>query len=417
MYTKNIFRSVSSSFHSKNRLNKAFDVLCEKIEIDKMARFASRYYIILCHNLDQYENRKITKNRIIGACFFRLCSFITGLRYLLSASVNKKWMTIMMADANYMISNQRLFSSIFCLAAFVILFIGLLLQLNEMEYKFTLLDFLIAWKNKTLLGLNARNTKKLVLIINLMVNLLMKQAFWPLVFACVALLIGPSLVAYFDKESGFLVVPIIFFSFCLFIWSVQFICIVCAGFVAWSVPFFYLKFKFQEIHQEIQSCIQTNNQTQLSESINDHQTTCLQVEAINNVFKFVVFVLYYFGSPALMTLLYVSHARETIPIARPICAFILVLVYFVVFYLNLVSAQISHSAAKPRKLLYKYLINNQMPITMRFKIYKFIAKLSGPDIGFYCWDIFAMNNHTFAKYLGNCAYSYILILDLYNKIK
>ena len=416
MYTKTLVTTMSHSFHMKKNFNLKLDNLSEQIDIDKIVKFASRYYIILCHDLSQYENRTITKKRIIGAWLFRFCSLVTGIRFLLSSMMHKKWMSVIMSDANYMISNQRLISMIFSIAAFVILFIGVLLQVNEMNGKFTLLDFLIAWKRKKLLGLSRRNAKRLIIMINMMSKLLMVQAFWPLVILNSALMVGPTILAYLDPQSGFMLIPSIFFSVCLFVWIVQFYCIVCAGFVAWSIPFFYLKFKFQELYEQIRWCVHCNDQTLLMNSISQHYSLAIQTKLIDDIFKFVVFALYYFGSPALMMLLYASQTTQTVAIARPICGFIVLLVYFVVFYLNLVSSRISYHAEKPRKLLHKYLFQHTMPFDTRFKIYKFIEKLSGSDIGFHCWDMFPMNSYTFYKYISSCAYSYLLVIGLYSKM-
>ena len=161
--------------------------------------------------------------------------------------------------------------------------------------------------------------------------------------------------------------------------------------------------------------MQTHNKSTLLEAISNHNRLAIWTKEIDNVFKFVVYVLYNFASPALLMLLYATHARETVTIARPVCGFIVVMVYFVVFYLNLVSALISHSAKKPRKLLYKFLLDNKMSLNIRLRVVVFIEKLSGPDIGFHCWNLFAMNNYTFYKYLANCGCTYFLILDLFNK--
>ena len=143
-----------------------------------------------------------------------------------------------------------------------------------------------------------------------MVKLLMKQAFWPLVGFTAILLIGFSFVAYFQQKYQMFVIPLIFFNVCLFVWSLQFYCIVCAGFVAWSVPLFYLKFKFKEVHAMIETCVKHNNMIALKNLISQHNTLSVQTRLIDDVFMFVIFILYYVASPALMLFLYLSHAKE-----------------------------------------------------------------------------------------------------------
>ena len=385
--------------------------------VDQITKFASVCNIILCEHLDNYQNRVISKKRIELAFLFRLCSLITVVRYLLSTAFNTKLMVVLMSNSNFLITNPRIFSLFVSLAASCILLISLLLQVTEMKYKLTLLDFFLKWKNKRLLPLNSMNTRRMTWLINLMTNFVMKEAFCLLLVFNSCLFFGPTIQAYLDPASGFLLIPIILHSLCLFIWLVQFMCIVSAGFVALSVPFFYLKYKFKELEQQIKWCVKYNNQMQLMRAIRQHNVTALETKAIDDVFKFVVFYLYVLGSPALIVLMVICQIRETVAIARLFSAIIVIIEYFVVFYLNLFSAQISHSARKPTKLLYKFLIGNPMPINVRFKVMQFIEKLIGPDIGFYCWNNFPMNNYTFCQYLAYCMGMYILILNLYNKIK
>ena len=413
-----MFRLIVNSFVIKNTLRNVLDnMFVDYVAIDKIMKFSAKYYLFLSEDLDQYEHRQIKKARRSVANLLRLCSFITWIRYLLSSVVNRSWMTIMMADANYLISNQRLLSMILSLAGFNILFINLLLQIKELNSDLFLLDFLIDWKAKRVIPLKERNAKRLILIINLMAKYAMKKVYWPLVILTSFLLLSKTVEAYLDEQSGFMLVPTLFFSICMFIWMIQFYCVVCAGCVIWSIPVFYFKFKFKEIDESIRCYVTTKNQLFLLNAISHHNTIAMQVKGIDDIFKYIVFVLYYLGSPALMMLVCVVQIEETIPIARPICAFIVVMVYFVVFYLNLISAQISHAAAKPRNSLFRYLIDNQMPIRLRLRIYHFIEKLSASDICFHCWNIFPMNSYTFYQYIAGCVCTYILINNLYNGMK
>ena len=271
--------------------------------IDKIIKFANNHFIVLSAPIEQYESRGITKNRVIGATLYRLGSLNTALRFFISSVFNNRIITGIMCDANYLLTNQRVLSMIFSLGAWVILFIGLLLQINEINYTWYLLTFFYDWKHCLLIPLNARNRKKLSLIINLMVKLLMKQAFWPLVISTSVTFIAPTFVAYFQHKYQMFIIPLIFFNICLIVWILQFYCIVTAGFVAWSVPLFYLKFKFQEIHDMLEICVKHNNMNALKNLISQHNTLSVQTKYVDGVYQFVIFILYYVGSPALMLLL------------------------------------------------------------------------------------------------------------------
>jgi hypothetical protein len=248
----------------------------EWIDSDKVTKFTGQYYITLSTSLAMYEKREIPKKRIIMATIFRLCSLITALRYTMSALINTDWMSMVMSDGNDLITHKGLFSMALALGAYVIFFIAVVLQINEMKYNFTLMDFLIKWKNKSVLPLSVRNTKKLTVIINTMTKLLMKQAFWPLVILWNSLAAYPTIMTYLEPNSNFMIVSIIFFQACFLVFSLQYFCIVCAGFVNWSLSFFYLIFKFKEIHQDIQLSIKQNNFKRLSQAINDHHHIVIQ---------------------------------------------------------------------------------------------------------------------------------------------
>ena len=404
---------IKSNYVSNNFRKVFVNLFSNRMAIDVIMKFGATYYLFLSKDLDQYETRLIIRGRKFGANMFRLCSLITCVRYLLSSMVNTRWMTIMMADPNYLITNQRLFSMIISLAAFTILFINVLFQIHETNHDLFVVDFLVEWKAKRLVPLNERNKKRLILIINIMISYVMKKAFWPLVIFTNLLVMSKSVEAYFDVESGFMLVPSLFFSACMFIWIIQFYCMVCAGGIVWCIPVFYFKYKFKEINQLVRCFVQTGDSMSLMYAISQHHNLTLQVNAMNQIYQYIVFVLYYFGSPALMMLVCVVQIEETIAIAKPIFAFIVLSVYFVVFYLNLISAQISHWASKPRNSLHKYLINNQMPLKIRSRISDFIVRLNASDTGFYCLNIFILNNYTFYQYVAGCAYNYILILNLY----
>ena len=383
---------------------------------DKMVKFANKYHIMLSTTIEQYVSKEIKKNDMIGATLYRFGSLITASRLFISSVFNNPTMIGIMCDGNYLLANQRVFSMIISLGAWVILFIGVLLQINEINYKWYLLTFIHDWKHRRLLPLNDKNRNRLAMIINLMAKLLMKQAFWPLVISTSVTFIAPTFVAYYQQKYPMFIIPLIFFNICMLIWIFQFYCIVCAGFVAWSVPFFYFKYKFREICEGMAICVKHNNIGILKGLISQHQRLAIQTKLIDDVFMFVVFILYYVASPALLLLLYLSHAKGTVNFVRPIFIFIQSMVYFVVCYLNFFCAQISHLAAKPRVLMFKYLIEHDINIKDRIKIMKFIEKLSESNIGFNNWTLFPMNNYTFYKYVANCACTYFLILGLVQQL-
>ena len=307
---------------------------------------------------------------------------MTALRFFVSSVFHNETTIVITSDGHYLLSNQQILSMIMSLGSFFILFIGLLLQINEINYT-VFINICVSMEGyEQLIPLNEKNRKKLAIIINLMAKVLMKQAFWPLVVFSSLLSCGAPVVAHFDHKYDYSIASIVFFNICLVVWLLQFYCIVCAGFVAWSAPFFY--FKFKEIFDKFKICMKGNNLKALKNLISQHNRLVIQTKLIDDVFKFVVFILYYVGGPALMLLLYLSHANDSKPLSRSVFILIVSIVYFVVFYLNFICAEISHSTSKPRVLMYKYLIEHNLNIEDRIKIMAFLESLNGSEIGFHC---------------------------------
>ena len=413
----NRFKTVDNKAKPRQIINNYLDNhLSECAAIEKIFKFANKHFIVISTSVEEYERKEIKVSRILWASLYRLCSLVTALRFSMSSVFHNRTMIGIMSDGHYLLSSDRILSIFVSIHCFVILFIGLLLQVNEMNNKWYLLTFFYQWKYHQLIPLNTNNKKRLVISINLMTKLLMKQAFWSIVMIASLLFCGAPIVAYFDNKYDFTIPSIVFFNICAIVWLVQFYCIVCSGFVAWSLPFFYLRLKFREIYETIEICVKHHNIDVLKRVISQHNRLATQTKLVDDVFRFVVFIIYYVASPALMLMIYLSHAKDTALLSRSIYILIVSVPFFVVFYLNLVCSQISHSSVKPRVLMFKFLIEHKIKIQDRIKLMQFIEKLSGPDIGFHCWNLFPMNNYTFHQYVANCALTYLLILSLIYKI-
>ena len=151
-------------------------------------------------------------------------------------------------------------------------------------------------------------------------------------------------------------------------------------------------------------------------AIEEHNTISILAEELNQFLKYLIFLLYYFATPTLMILAYLTHANGTVLFARFIASFVFILIFSIVSAVSLFSSMISQSAEKPRKYLFKYLAQRifikSITLQNRLKVMAFVEKLGEADIGFYCWDVFPMNYYYFYKYVANCAIIYFLILGL-----
>ena len=186
---------------------------------------------------------------------------------------------------------------------------------------------------------------------------------------------------------------------------------VWTGFVIWVLFTSYAKFKFNEISDKIVLSLKQSNIRGLMNAICEHNyVECLTRDS-NHFFRVITFIIYLIATIGFQIILFGVHKSDTKPMGRIIAAFIFFTCFWAVVGMNVMSTWISTSARKPYSTIYS-IINSRtrMSSIQRLKVLAFIEKLSGPDIGFYCLDLFPMNGINFAQYLYVCGANYFLIL-------
>ena len=415
METRNKFKTIANQIVTKEKFK---GYIINNIEqsraVDKIMMFASKYKVFLTNDLDAYHRGEIDKKQLTISIIFKLFYLITGLRFLMSAVINTKTITIVMSDSNYLLGNARLFSILYTNTEFIFLSINTIMLVFEYKNRLYLLTFLRNYKENLLMPMSATNSRKLVTITKIMTKYSMTQAFWPLIILSNIMINGSVIMAYLDPNSGFHWYSVLAGTVSFFIFLINLYATITVGIVAWTLPSFYLKYKFNEIAQQVQLSLHLKNTTILMSAIREHHSISVLTEELNHFFKYMIFIVYYFATPALMILAYLTHAHNTVLFARFIAIFVFILVFTIVFTMALLSSMISQSAEKPRKYLYKCfaqrIFKDSLNKQNRLKIMGFIEKLGGPDIGFYCWDIFPMNYYHFYKYVAGFAITYILLL-------
>ena len=413
MSEKIVSKTISHKVLIKTKYNNfLLNNVDQSLAIDKIMDFCRKYYIFCVENLDDYEQGQFKKDRIIRTSFIRFLCFSTAIRFFISSLSSERWVIIFMSDANYLLGNRSLISMVISMGSLIVVSIGAVIQYQELSQTLKLMDFLNGYKKRSIISLNALNTRRLALSVNLMTKFFVRQAFWPLVLLSFGLISSSTVIAYFDQRSGFVALSLFVWNLFLFAFFTQLYALVSIGFVIWTLSSLYLKYKFNEVSDRIAFALRAQNKNELMSAISEHNSVSKQTEDLNEFFSKIIFVLYYFASPTLMILLYITGAEDTHTVLRFVAVFVFLIVFLVVFGMNLFSSLISGSSRKPRKLFFDYLFRNNFNPMEGLKVMAFIEKLSGPDIGFYCWNLFPMNNYRFYKYVVSCAITYFLILDL-----
>ena len=133
---------------------------------------------------------------------------------------------------------------------------------------------------------------------------------------------------------------------------------------------------------------------------------------MNEFFSVILFILYYLATPSILITLYIVLEKDTSWAFRLGSITYAFTILVSIFAMNLLSSRISHSARKPMKHLFRYLTDNRLSSKQRLKTMSLIELLSGPDIGFYCLDLFPLNSFEFHLFVVNSIKLYILISSL-----
>ena len=260
--------------------------------------------------------------------------------------------------------------------------------------------------------LNQTNRRKFGLRLNFITEYFLRYFFWSATFFVSLMFIISLIPAYLDPNSGYYFVLVIFWCIITVLWAIHFYGVLAFIGCFWFLTTLFLKYKFTEIHETIKRSVKTHDKISLLQSIHFHNNLSLFTKQLNKFFNVFIFIVYYFGTLSMELILYTTHEKSSVFSVR----FAMSLVCFVIFsamvFMTGMSANVIHSAHKSYPLLFQFLIENNLTIRERLQIFTFIEYLSSPQIGFYCLDLFPMNNSEFFRYLAGTLINYLLILTI-----
>ena len=382
----------------------------ECIAVKRIERMATKNFLAIS-TFDQYRDGYLSQKRIVLVSLMRIILLVNALRYLISAAFPSKTVRSWMSDANYLLTEPRIFAIFWCLVTIVILLILVLVQYQEMNHSFSFWQFFSEIYHKELpFTLSNDSWHKFKLKADLLTKLVMPYMYWVLLISSIIILIIPTFIAYFDPEESFNLISIILWSPITVIWLMLFYSTASVGYLSWYLIALYLKSKFKEINRDIDRSLKHLNSRLLMNAMIKHNLVTKKLVELNEFYKFNVFIVYFIASPALLLLLYLSHAKHTPIYVRIIAVNILFFLFGGIILAHLTSALVRHSAHKPYPLLFNYFAYNILTLKQKLKIVLLIERLTSPEIAFYCLDLFPMNSLEFFRFVCNTINFYILIL-------
>ena len=379
------------------------------IAITKLERFCRNHLILVSDNFDQYaENERRHSNiKSLAVTLSRLVQLVYLFKYIIPALLPMNGVKTYMVEATYMLGDPRIISAMMFMCLLTVSSIAIYIQYAERNNKLFVLLFFSQLK-RNVFPIKLRNRSKFGLKINLMTEYLLKYFYNSLFIPISMVFIVPLIIVYLKSDSHLLLPLVLFWSLVTILWSFFFYSI-CAFFICITyIVTLFLKSKFDEIHQDMQRSI---NIRQLRKSIVEHDQICLLVVKFDKYFSVILFIIYYSGTPAVQLIAYVSHHNDTILLFRFVAASVSIGFATLLFLLNYQSALVQKSAIKPYQTIFSVIAKHKLSYRQMLTVENFLCRLSGPDIGFHCLNMFPMNNYEFYQYVSVAMTNYFLIMN------
>ena len=158
-------------------------------------------------------------------------------------------------------------------------------------------------------------------------------------------------------------------------WAFYFYSLCVCIAIVWYLTTLYLKYKFNEIHESFLNSMKFKNKFSFLKDIESHKRFASITSNLNRYLSMVIFIVYFIGTPALQLNMYCIHEKSTKFYVRFAAGFSFLSIFSMVFVMNLLCANVIHSAHKPYPLLYDFLIKTRLSIKEKLKVQELIEQL------------------------------------------
>ena len=217
-----------------------------------------------------------------------------------------------------------------------------------------------------------------------------------------------TIISYLDPVSNYSIPNTIFWFIISCIVIDQTRCLICGAIIVGTFTSFALIIKFNEISDEIGICIAQNKRDfiryNLIDLIEEHNYFTKITADINKLFRIAVFFFYYFGIPLFLSFFYGSHHRDTEIFTKIVAIIMSVIIFIPLMLLGRIVTKLVTSAHTPFSQLISYFSTpkrmRKSELRLILKLMTYMERLSGPEIGFYCYDLFPINSWEFYQFIA-----------------
>lgn len=242
---------------------------------------------------------------------------------------------------------------------------------------------------------------------------------WPLFLYCWLssglIVFSPTIYGYFDPDMNFPLTSVLMGTSLHFIWFWDYVSIVLGGTLILISSALYSRYQFMQINHQIYWCLNHKDFGGVRKAIRNHNTVALQVNKMNANMSYFIYVFFKLCKPANNLILYISCEPDTHPLAAAVLQTMYVISWSVMFFITSMGTLVRSKARKTLTTFYSVMASSsrlQLKRADRIKILAFIERLSvGPEICFYCWDLFAVTSDNLLDFVLDSAASYILLIN------
>ena len=384
--------------------------------VKEMEKFARSFHLMTSDSINDYMIGKRNNRKVILATLMRIALGLYIIKYVISFFTKNRMIMALINDETNLVGNPRLVSLMLSLWMGTAQLGGMYLQYIDMSHEFFYWDFMQMLKvSSGSIRIKMRNRAKYGRRILRMVNFLLKGYFLLAVISSSLAFILALFISYY-KSRDYNLTCFIFWSVITLVAQInaqsQFAFLISLTLLAE----FYLKNKFKDLDESLAYFIDLGDTKSIMRVIFEHNSLAVLFHRLNKSGSFYVFLLYYFGTPALQLMSYMTHQESTTLHAR-YTSWGFILVYLpVITLITMMAANISRWAHRPLSRINSLVAKSKLNLFYQMKFQIFIERLSGPPMAYYCLNLFPMNSYEFYQFISIVAVNHILILSNYSNI-
>ena len=378
---------------------------------------ATTYYVLASNSIRDYLKGNQRRDRLIVASIMRIVMAMCLLKYMIAFFSKNKLVMAMINDETKIVGNSRPISLMCTLCWVSLLIEGIYIFYLDMSKTFFDLEFMQLLRYQSArVKLNWANRIKYGRRMNKLVNYLYRIHFYAAVPWVSLTFIAALFLSYLKSNGEYYFVSLIFWIIVIMITLVHAFSMSIFIVSIVNLSAFYLINKFKELDQSFAYFVTLGDVQSLLRLINYHNYTAVLAHRINRFVRVTIFNSYYIATIVIQLMSYIAHEKSTTVYFRISIGTIVIFLVCLIFGVNLISANINRWSHRPINRLYSFVAMNKLNLKPQLKCQIFIERLSGPPIGYYCLNLFPMNNYEFYKYITFVAMNHILILSNFGNL-